>query len=1204
MWRFGVFLFGILTIFQILSAQPVTRYQPFATPVTDTCAIFTYQSLLKNPTGTIFPNCMAMLPMGNMMVAARAIHGATDKALLIKMSNRGQLISSFTIELPGKIVTITDLLYYPDNKLVIGGYTTDEFNRNKQGLLALCYTDGAIQWLNLLNMNLDDNNAAANKLLITLTDHGSICYTFGVANQLYYGKVNSAGVQQWSKAIQYPAAIQPVKAGFYASNQFYVAINSTDGGLPCGYLTGLGIANGQLFNSLKYGGAGQNSSFILHDLNLANNRPHVSGVYQKPNSGSFQYFWHRNSNASLTEYFHTVNIEGIEPDAFSKSRLENSARYFMYSGDNNNYSGFVYNETDAQRPRKNSKLFIQPTEVTLADAALGVDDGVVSVLSDEKGAAVRFIKTDSLGNLGACTQTSPAAILVDSFINFPQASQVVQIDAVVNLTKINATQKSFNLSNTQTCSSNNCDKPAILQDCIEGFNKQYNFYEPAGYFSRLTLTTINEPVVQTAVVNGWGVQIEASQQSGIAVFSNAGNVLHSAFAYLNDQPAQAIPFASKQAGLYLLHSSNNTQNEENLMIHLSYLDEAYEPKWAQTIRLPDTENQGYGIATLTEDEDKNVYIVAVRQKVDAYTHFWIVKLNKNGKVQWTKNVETEAGIVENVLVAVARNQVFVTAKEQKPLGSMLLKLDANTGTPVARVAYATNQMHLAIAEAGLFATDQYLFMLGNTQGSGENIPLLTQADHNGNIIKSTSLAYAAKMINADFKHQQFSLYLLGNGADNSFLLKTDTAFNLLYSKRIITSGGFLASGIQIAGDSSVYMSGVYINGVYKSNGALLKFDKQGSLGNCTSSFPVETDNYQSVTAITLPYTLNDGVVSTRSNQLQYLPITLRHAANLCNSAANCDTLLISGPTEVCSLGVPINYQWNTGSNCSQTPLFAFDTSFVNLTIRENNQLSVTFKQAGSTIISSSFTTGCNTFSDSLMVFINPGFNPNLLRDTTICTGDTIEVAVPELLTNVTWHDGSTANKRNFTNAGKYWFDAMDPCNATYSDTIVVKLFPPNTFFTDEDTSICNTQNFILPAPAGVDNLLWSNGSTQNEITISQSGNYGFTGIDANGCHTGDSIDVRFIACISGMQVPNAFTPNGDGLNDIFKPLTDLSLTQYSFTIYARWGQVLFSSKDLSVGWNGQFAGKTMPAGTYVWQLNYQTLAGQSFTEKGQVTLIR
>jgi gliding motility-associated-like protein len=88
-------------------------------------------------------------------------------------------------------------------------------------------------------------------------------------------------------------------------------------------------------------------------------------------------------------------------------------------------------------------------------------------------------------------------------------------------------------------------------------------------------------------------------------------------------------------------------------------------------------------------------------------------------------------------------------------------------------------------------------------------------------------------------------------------------------------------------------------------------------------------------------------------------------------------------------------------------------------------------------------------------------------------------------------------------------------------------------------------------------------------------------------------------------MPNAFTPNADGHNDLFRIPPLLNLTIERFSVYNRWGALVFTTNNSLVGWDGRMGGQAEPAGTYVWIVSYyDPLTHQTVMKKGTVELIR
>lgn len=93
---------------------------------------------------------------------------------------------------------------------------------------------------------------------------------------------------------------------------------------------------------------------------------------------------------------------------------------------------------------------------------------------------------------------------------------------------------------------------------------------------------------------------------------------------------------------------------------------------------------------------------------------------------------------------------------------------------------------------------------------------------------------------------------------------------------------------------------------------------------------------------------------------------------------------------------------------------------------------------------------------------------------------------------------------------------------------------------------------------------------------------------------------------SELIIPNAFTPNGDGLNDEFNILNPIFYPIFSFEIYNRWGQQVFATSDVTRGWDGTYDGRDQEVGMYVWMVTYEKAnePGKQYMMKGTVTLLR
>jgi gliding motility-associated-like protein len=134
--------------------------------------------------------------------------------------------------------------------------------------------------------------------------------------------------------------------------------------------------------------------------------------------------------------------------------------------------------------------------------------------------------------------------------------------------------------------------------------------------------------------------------------------------------------------------------------------------------------------------------------------------------------------------------------------------------------------------------------------------------------------------------------------------------------------------------------------------------------------------------------------------------------------------------------------------------------------------------------------------------------------------------------------------------------------------------------------------------------IFNNGSTINGLGP---GPQSFAVINGDGCIVDSVVAMLQLQMLPGCDtfyMPDAFTPNGDGNNDVFRPVHSPYLTNYFLEIYNRWGQRVYAEKDVLKGWDGTAGGRPLPAGAYVWMIRYENFEHRVKFLKGQVLLIR
>lgn len=238
----------------------------------------------------------------------------------------------------------------------------------------------------------------------------------------------------------------------------------------------------------------------------------------------------------------------------------------------------------------------------------------------------------------------------------------------------------------------------------------------------------------------------------------------------------------------------------------------------------------------------------------------------------------------------------------------------------------------------------------------------------------------------------------------------------------------------------------------------------------------------------------------------------------------------------------------------------------------------------------------------LNVFDNPVVQ--LGNDFSICSGS-LKTLDAGAFSSYLWSNGSTSRIINVSSPGIYSVKVIDLNNCIGSDSIVLQsLFPSPAKFLPADTSICEYETIKLSVSGNYADYMWSTNEKGKSISVSSAGLYWLQVKDVNNCTGRDTVIVNPKQCMSGFYVPNAFTPNRDGINDNFTPLLFGDIKSYNFRIYNRFGQVVFESGKAGEGWNGKFKFIDQDTGSYVWVCSYQFFGKELKVERGVMTLIR
>ncbi|MBC7421951.1 MAG: gliding motility-associated C-terminal domain-containing protein [Ferruginibacter sp.] len=291
-----------------------------------------------------------------------------------------------------------------------------------------------------------------------------------------------------------------------------------------------------------------------------------------------------------------------------------------------------------------------------------------------------------------------------------------------------------------------------------------------------------------------------------------------------------------------------------------------------------------------------------------------------------------------------------------------------------------------------------------------------------------------------------------------------------------------------------------------------------------------------------------------------------------------DTSLCQGKQLQFTFNLPqALYKWSTGS---QANMFT-------VTQAGNYWLQVTEQ-------------GC---SKSDTVNIKYGAAPviNLGTDTALCQQQTLLLQATNAGATYLWQDGSTREGFIVKKAGLYYVTATIG-NCTGGDSIKIIYKVPPYFTLGKDSFLCTGQPYTLsPLLNTPSTYLWQDGSTDAIYKVVKEGLYSLTA--ANECGSFKA-SVIITTGYCDIWMPSAFTPNGDGSNDIFKVKYPFPTKHFSLVIYNRWGQKVFESNDITNGWDGRYKGELQVQNAYVWAINFLDINNKKIFFKGTVMLLR
>ncbi|MBK7346036.1 MAG: choice-of-anchor L domain-containing protein [Chitinophagaceae bacterium] len=530
----------------------------------------------------------------------------------------------------------------------------------------------------------------------------------------------------------------------------------------------------------------------------------------------------------------------------------------------------------------------------------------------------------------------------------------------------------------------------------------------------------------------------------------------------------------------------------------------------------------------------------------------------------------------------------------------------------------------------------------NINLSNANIqnPLATLTDSIANYFCTATVGTCVAKDSLNIKWKQIWLQsktdiLCNNGTTGKILVRTSTGWQAPVVFQA-NSGAWqsspmfnnLSEGNYVVRvkDASGCMDSIVVN-LVQSYPDLLVNAIDTTLASCSGN-PEATSTIQAGGGRT-PYTysINNGTVSTpfqASNIFNVLQgnytITIKDA-NGC-IVTDLRTIALKNDLTMSFTGVPVICE---GTSSNPLPLVSNAISYLWWPSGGLSSTNVKNPIANPVVTTKYYvkgTKGVCISTDSIIVNVNPAPIPNAGADKTICFGGNTSLTgsggTQFNWRPVTYLDDIHAASPNVINPidnKSYYLEVIDVngCISLFEDTVKLSVTPAVKLFAGYDTVAAMGQPVQLFAyevgNSGVIRYSWEPSTGLNDATIGSPVAtlyndvvYYVTGYTSENCKGSAVVKVKVYKG-PDIYVPTAFTPNGDGLNDLLKAIpVGMKINQY-FKIYNRWGHQVFATSDFHRGWNGRLKDGNVSTGTYVWVAQGIDYLGRTVFRRGSVLVL-
>lgn len=612
-------------------------------------------------------------------------------------------------------------------------------------------------------------------------------------------------------------------------------------------------------------------------------------------------------------------------------------------------------------------------------------------------------------------------------------------------------------------------------------------------------------------------------------------------------------------------------------VFITKLDNDGNFKWAKQIGINSNTVIGNAIAV---DSYGDVLVAGNNTRSASTSEAFISKLSSAGNFIWTKYISGNTPIcAARDIKTDAAGNIFTTGYFNSNTATNPVDFDPGQGVYNLNSFGGTDIFVSKWNKEGVFVWAKQIGGTGFEEGSAIELDAL------GNVFIT---GFFTGVIDTDPGPGVLNLTTFGD--EDILISKLDAAGNLVWAKQMGGLDFEEGNSIAVDGGGNVYITGHFYGTVdfdpgvpvYNLASAGLSdifISKLDGNGNFRWAKQIGGVLYDWSYEITLDITANilttgyfDNVVDFDIGAAVYNLTSVGnkdifvHKMSPCNnytaSAVNasvCKNYVLNGQTYTAT-GTYTQYLINT-AGCD---------SIITLNLTINNRYT-TFSA-----------TACDSYSWNAQTYSSSG----TYRDTFPAANGCDSVITLNLVINLKSFSVINAaicpghNYAGYTIAGTY----IDTLVATNScDSIrTLNLTVNSASFSFIDTTICAGRNYAGYTSTGI---------------------YVDTLIAGNGCDSVRTLDLT-VKNNCGIYIPNAFTPNHDGLNDSFKPVINLSFRNFSFIVFNRYGQKVFETTEYGKGWDGSFKGKDQPSGSYVYHIKFTNIFGVETVENGSVLLIR